>query len=79
MTLSHLANLCLGRKIDKSNQLSNWLNRPLRHEQIQYAALDAHCLIEIFDIIRNECTRCGLNYKDFLLKRMDSVGATKPK
>lgn len=35
--LSHLSFLCLGKKLNKSNQCSNWTNRPLRREQIIYA------------------------------------------
>lgn len=51
--LSGLVALCLGRTLDKSNQFSNWQQRPLRPEQIQYAALDAFCLIECYDVLRD--------------------------
>lgn len=50
-SLSNLVKLCLGAKLDKSNQFSNWANRPLRQEQMVYAALDAFCLFEIYDVI----------------------------
>ncbi|XP_055389806.1 exonuclease mut-7 homolog [Condylostylus longicornis] len=50
--LSALVELCFGKKLDKSNQCSNWSNRPLRTEQINYAALDAFCLIEIYNTIK---------------------------
>src|SRR4051794_10616785 len=30
-------------------QISSWRRPPLRSEQIQYAALDAHCLIKVHD------------------------------
>lgn len=35
--LSKLVELCLGQKLDKSNQFSNWELRPLRESQIVYA------------------------------------------
>lgn len=35
--LSDLSMLCLGKKLNKANQCSNWANRPLRREQIVYA------------------------------------------
>lgn len=46
--------LCFGKPLDKSNQFSNWNNRPLREEQKIYAALDAYCLIEIYELIRGQ-------------------------
>lgn len=35
--LTDLSLMCLGKKLNKSNQCSNWANRPLRREQILYA------------------------------------------
>ncbi|XP_055612884.1 exonuclease mut-7 homolog [Uranotaenia lowii] len=49
--LSNLVKLCFGKQLDKSNQFSNWAQRPLRKEQLLYAALDAYCLLEIYDLI----------------------------
>lgn len=46
--LSDLSMLCLGKKLNKANQCSNWANRPLRREQILYAAMDARCLLLIY-------------------------------
>lgn len=36
-SLNNLVQLCLGRKLDKSNQFSNWEKRPLRQDQLTYA------------------------------------------
>lgn len=51
LSLTKLAKLCFGKKLDKRNQLSNWSLRPLRPEQITYAAIDAFVLIEIHNVI----------------------------
>lgn len=62
--LSNLVQLCFGKPLDKSNQFSNWNNRPLRDEQIIYAALDAFVLIEVYDVIRAQYV-CMKNLDDF--------------
>jgi len=36
--LSELVRLCFGKPLDKSEQISNWENRPLRQSQIIYAS-----------------------------------------
>ncbi|XP_059616804.1 exonuclease mut-7 homolog [Phlebotomus argentipes] len=64
--LSNLVYLCLGRKLDKSNQFSNWEKRPLRQDQIHYAALDAFCLLEVFDVIGGILTRLGYDFGEFI-------------
>ncbi|KAF9134990.1 Exonuclease mut-7 [Mortierella sp. 14UC] len=42
-----LARLC-GHKLDKSEQCSQWEQRPLTASQLNYAASDAKCLLEIY-------------------------------
>lgn len=64
--LINLVRLCLGKKLDKSNQFSNWEKRPLRNDQCLYAALDAFCLIEIYDVIEREISKIGIDFNDFL-------------
>lgn len=65
-SLSNLVKLCLGKKLDKSNQFSNWQQRPLRCEQMTYAALDAYCLFEIYDVIENIITSLGIDFDDLI-------------
>jgi len=50
--LSKLVLKILGVKLDKREQISNWSNRPLRNKQIIYAAIDAHCLILLYNKYR---------------------------
>ncbi|XP_030382838.1 exonuclease mut-7 homolog [Scaptodrosophila lebanonensis] len=69
--LTDLTMLCFGKKLNKSNQCSNWANRPLRHEQILYAAMDARCLLLIYNTllahvpdinVALEKTMAGINF-----------------
>lgn len=62
--LSKLAELCLGQRLNKSDQFSNWEKRPLRENQIVYASLDAYCLIEIYDVLAIQCERLGIPFQD---------------
>merc|ERR1712079_19715 len=47
-----LVSKVLGKRLDKNQQCSNWAARPLSQEQLSYAALDAHCLIQLWDVLQ---------------------------
>ncbi|VEN35646.1 unnamed protein product [Callosobruchus maculatus] len=63
-SLSTLVHHCLGRPLDKSEQFSNWEKRPLRDTQVAYAALDAYCLIQAYDVIRRCCDEAGFPFEE---------------
>nr|XP_033817660.1 exonuclease mut-7 homolog [Geotrypetes seraphini] len=64
--LSLLVYHVLGKPLDKTQQLSNWEKRPLKEEQLVYAACDAYCLLEVFEALCEDPTWFGLtlNLKD---------------
>ncbi|XP_055843854.1 exonuclease mut-7 homolog [Episyrphus balteatus] len=76
-SLSALSQVCLGKTLDKSNQLSNWAKRPLRRDQIIYAALDAYCLVQIYRVIAESLTRLGYDI-DQIVDQITSTNSTKP-
>ncbi|XP_061867559.1 exonuclease mut-7 homolog isoform X3 [Colius striatus] len=59
--LSLLVHHVLGKPLDKTEQLSNWEKRPLREEQILYAASDAYCLLEIYEKLCKDPASFGLS------------------
>ncbi|KAI3457977.1 hypothetical protein Pfo_014640 [Paulownia fortunei] len=57
-----LATICkevLGISLSKELQCSDWSERPLTEEQKTYAAADAHCLLEIFNVFHAKVVREG--------------------
>ena len=44
----------LGVDISKANQTSDWSQRPLRQDQIDYAALDVELLLQLYEIFSGE-------------------------
>jgi hypothetical protein len=51
ISLSKLVNALLGKPLDKTEQTSAWDVRPLRNQQLDYAAKDAYVLTVLFDAV----------------------------
>ncbi|KAI4378068.1 hypothetical protein MLD38_015605 [Melastoma candidum] len=52
--LSGLAQKVLGIGLNKTRRNSNWENRPLTQNQLEYAAMDAAVLLHIFNHVQNQ-------------------------
>ncbi|KAK4873175.1 hypothetical protein RN001_015204 [Aquatica leii] len=72
LSLNALVQLCCGSPLDKSDQFSNWENRPLRDSQLLYAALDAYCLIEVYDVLKKCCEEQFISFTDICYQLMSS-------
>ncbi|XP_007945268.1 exonuclease mut-7 homolog [Orycteropus afer afer] len=59
--LSLLVQQVLGKPLDKAQQLSNWDLRPLREEQLVYAATDAYCLLDVYKVLCGDPARFHLS------------------
>uniref|UniRef100_A0A914W020 Uncharacterized protein n=1 Tax=Plectus sambesii TaxID=2011161 RepID=A0A914W020_9BILA len=73
-----LTDLCahlLGRPLDKSEQFGNWAKRPLRPEQIRYAALDAYCQIEIFNELKRKAQELLIDWEDVVARSTVDISA----
>lgn len=46
-SLKSLSERFIGKSLNKNQQVSDWKYRPLSNAQLEYAALDAHCLVYI--------------------------------
>ena len=50
-SLSTMAKELLGKPVNKAMQTSDWEARPLSPRQLDYAALDAHVSVQIYDAL----------------------------
>ncbi|KAJ1381452.1 Ribonuclease H-like superfamily, partial [Sesbania bispinosa] len=58
-SLSTICGEVLGLSLSKELQCSDWSCRPLSEEQITYAAMDAHCLVKIFEVFQAKVAKEG--------------------
>lgn len=58
-SLSALHERELGVQLPKSNRLTDWLERPLKNAQLDYAAADVERLLEIHDRLTDQLARLG--------------------
>ncbi|XP_045765586.1 exonuclease mut-7 homolog [Maniola jurtina] len=81
-SLSSLVQACFGVPLEKAEQCSNWELRPLRKTQINYAALDAYVLLEIYNHLQKLCVEQQINFEEIcnyimLEKKMKTAKKTK--
>ncbi|XP_043914115.1 exonuclease mut-7 homolog [Protopterus annectens] len=65
--LSLLVQHVMGKPLNKTEQLSNWEKRPLRKAQIVYAAIDAYCLLDVYNTLLQNPDRFGVDLQAVLL------------
>ncbi|PWA40056.1 3'-5' exonuclease domain-containing protein [Artemisia annua] len=66
-SLSSICHELLGISLSKELQCSDWSLRPLTDQQKTYAALDALCLIQIFNVFLHRLLNEGFRFKQDLL------------
>ncbi|KAF1766697.1 hypothetical protein GCK72_006655 [Caenorhabditis remanei] len=67
--LSYICEKLLGRPLDKTEQCSVWDRRPLRHLQLRYAAMDAYCMLMLYDKCKDVFAKLGYDVREFLAKQ----------
>ncbi|KAJ1368855.1 hypothetical protein KIN20_030201 [Parelaphostrongylus tenuis] len=75
--LSYVCERVLGRPLDKTEQCSVWDRRPLRSSQLRYAAMDAYCLILIYDVCCRWAERLKVSIEE-ILSRQEPIRVSPP-
>lgn len=77
LSLSALVEGSFGQRLAKEHQRSDWGRRPLSDEQLRYAALDTHFLLELHAELAGELARRGL--LDEARREFDRIAAVEPR
>ncbi|KAJ8771811.1 hypothetical protein K2173_026988 [Erythroxylum novogranatense] len=83
--LSGLSKKILGAGLNKTRRNSNWEQRPLSQNQLEYAALDAAVLIHIFHHVGNQSQPTGIpedpdiEWKSHIVSHMEKPKGEKKK
>ncbi|XP_059440089.1 uncharacterized protein LOC132172583 isoform X3 [Corylus avellana] len=82
--LSGLAKKILGAGLNKTRRNSNWEQRPLTQNQLEYAALDAAVLVHIFHHVRGHSQPATvtegqdkIEWKSHIVSHMDKIKKSK--
>ncbi|KAH7676510.1 DNA helicase protein [Dioscorea alata] len=81
--LSGLAKKILGAGLNKTRRNSNWEQRPLSQNQLEYAALDAAVLLHIFYHVRGQPhstsreVECKVEWKSHIVSHIDNTNRKK--
>ncbi len=68
--LSMLCMSILGQPLDKTQQCSDWQSRPLSQQQLLYAALDAQCLVRVYEALEEQ-GRAALHQQHVSIERSE--------
>jgi len=59
ISYENLAHILLGRELDKTCRLTNWMVRPLDEKQLEYALCDVTYLVDIYEKLREILQKNG--------------------
>lgn len=77
--LAELAYIVLGLPLNKSEQCSDWEKRPLRPSQMVYAALDAYCLLQIYEELYKMGKEDNVDMPALLGEAEESMDGNEPR
>ncbi|KAK8774306.1 hypothetical protein V5799_011161 [Amblyomma americanum] len=76
--LAELTYSLLGLPLNKSEQCSDWEKRPLRPSQTLYAALDAYCLLQIYEVLVKRGEAENVDIRALLEVGQQSMDGSQP-